>query len=232
MLPMAVQFSKIQEKSNMPITFPCGSPFTNAGNIVEVSDLCRWMIKKPELVHKLLRLVTDHILQVAKYWVDTFGPDRMIARDILPVESNQIISPRQFGGFAFPYLKEVHEKVLAMGVKRFSTHVCGEQNLNLSYLAQIPMGDHGIMSFGREVDLDQAIKYFGDRCVIAGNIDPIILQTGTPQQVYSLAKQCLEKGKHAPRGYILTAGCDVPPLAPPYNVYMIMKAVNEAGRYD
>jgi len=232
MLPLAMQFSRMQEQFGLPIVFPCGSPFTCAGNVVDFSMLCLWIIKKPALVHQLLRLVTDHILQVARYWVDTFGPERVTARDILPFETNQIISPKQFEEFAFPYLKEVHEKVLGMGVKRFNTHICGEQNLNLPYLAQIPMGDGGIASFGHEVDLDTAIKYFGDKCIIAGNVEPVVIQMGTPQQVYELAKRCIEKGKYAPRGYILTAGCDIPPLVPPYNIYIMMKAVNDVGWYD
>ncbi len=231
-LPMAMQFSKIQEQFNTPIVFLCGSPFTYAGNMVDFNMLCLWLIKKPELVHQLLRLVTDHILQVARYWVDTFGPDRLTARDILPFETNQIISPKHFKEFAFPYLKEVHEKVLGMGVKRFNTHICGEQNLNLPCLVQIPMGEGGIASFGHEVDLDTAIKYFGDKCIIAGNVEPVIIQTGTPQQIYELTKRCIEKGKYAPRGYILTAGCDIPPLVPPYNIYVMMKAVNDFGWYD
>jgi len=232
MLPLAMQFSRMQERFGMPIVFPCGSPFTCAGNIVDLSILCRWLIKKPALAHRILRLVTEHLLQVAQYWVDTFGREHIAARDILPIEANQIISPQQFEEFAFPYLKEVHEKVLGMGVKRFITHICGQQNLNLPYLAQIPMGDGGIVSFGHEVDLDTAIKYFGNTSIIAGNIEPAVIQTGTPQQVYELSKECIEKGKFAPRGYIFTAGCDIPPLVPPYNIYIMMKAVNDVGWYD
>ena len=231
MLPLAIQFSKMQQQFGMPITFPCGGPITYAGHMVEVSKLCRWMVKKPELVHRLVRLATDHILQVAQYWVDTFGPERIIARDILPIEANQIISPGYFEEFAFPYLKEVHQKVLAMGVKHFITHICGEQNSNLPYLAQLPMGDPGIVSFGREVGLTTAMKYFGDKCVIAGNVNPTVIQTGTPQQVYELAKQCIEEAKYAPRGYILTAGCDVSPLTPPYNIHVMVKAINDFGWY-
>jgi len=226
-----MQFSKMQQQFGMPITFPCGGPITCAGHIVEVSTLCRWMVKKPELVHRLARLATDHILQVAQYWVDTFGPERIIARDILPIEANQIISPGQFEEFVFPYLKEVHQKVLAMGVKHFITHICGEQNLNLPYLAQVPMGDPGIVSFGHEVGLTTAIKYFGDKCVIAGNVNPTVIQTGTARQVYELTKQCIEEAKYAPRGYILTAGCDVSPLTPPYNIYVMVKAINDFGWY-
>jgi uroporphyrinogen decarboxylase len=231
-LPMTMQFSQLQDQHNMPIIFPCGSSFTCAGNIVDLTKFCIWLVKKPTIVHRLLRIVTDHLLQVAQYWVDTFGAERTVARDILPIESNQIISPKHFKEFSLPYLKEVHEKVLGMGVKRFYTHICGEQNLNLPIITKIPMGDGGIVSFGHEVDLNTAIKHFGDKCIIAGNVEPAVIQMGTPDQVYELSKECIKKGKSAPKGYILTAGCDIPPLAPPYNIYIMNKAVNDFGRYD
>ena len=69
-------------------------------------------------------------------------------------------------------------------------------------------------------------------CIIAGNVNPAVIQTGTPKEVYELSKQCIEKGKHAPRGYTLTSGFGLPPLAPPYNVYAMLKAVNNLGWYD
>ena len=232
MLPLAMRFSKMQEQSTIPIVLSCATPFTLAGNIAGVDKLSRWTIKKPELVHKLLRLSTDHILQVIQHWVESFGTNLVTLHDMLPTESNQIISPRHFEEFAFPYLREVHERALAVGIQRFVVHICGEQNMNLPLLAQIPLGESSVVSFGHEVDLSTAIQYFGDRCIIAGNVNPTVIQTGTAQQVYEASKQCIEKGKDAPLGYILAAGCDIPPLAPPYNLYAMIKAVKDFGWYE
>ena len=94
------------------------------------------------------------------------------------------------------------------------------------------MGDPGIVSLGHEVDLDTGIKYFGDNCIVAGNIEPTRIQNGTPQQVYELAKQCIEKAKNAPRGYIFMPACETPPMSPPYNFYTILKAIGDLGYYD
>lgn len=35
--------------------------------------MCCWMLKKPELVYRLARVVADFHIAVAQYWVDTFG---------------------------------------------------------------------------------------------------------------------------------------------------------------
>ncbi len=231
MLPLAMQFSKISEKAGMSVSIVLGGPFTIAGNLCQASVLCRWMIKKPELVHRLLRLAADHIVNVVRCWLDTFGEGRFIVHFWEPLASNQIISPRQFEKFVFPYQKEIHEKVLVMGVKHIFCHICGEQNLNLPYWAQIPMGAPGIVSFGHEVDLEVAAKYF-PKDIIYGNIEPAIIQTGTAQQVYELCRIAIEKGKKSPGGFILGPGCELPAMAPPYNVYVMTKAINDFGWYS
>ena len=228
----AMEFSRICQQNHRPITFALGSPFTFAGNLCGLDQLCRWMIKKPELAHRLLRVTTDFYLQVARYWVDTFGAQRVTPFIATPAESNDVISPKQFEEFAFPYMKELCEKVLGMGVRRFYCHLCGEQNLNLPLFAQIPMGKATLVSFGHQVDLTTAIKYFGDKYIIVGNIEPAVIQNGTPEQVYEICRQCIEKAKYAPNGFVLCPGCELPPMAPPYNVYMLKKAVYDFGWYD
>jgi uroporphyrinogen decarboxylase len=232
MLPLAMEFSKLQDKYGAPISIVLGGNFTIAGNICPVEKVCRWMVRKPELVRQLLRAATDHILEVIRYWAETFGAERVIPNIWEPLASNQIISPKQFEEFVLPYLKESSEKILGMGVRHIYYHICGEQNLNLPCWAQVPMGDPGIVSVGHEVDLATVINYFGDRCIVVGNVDPVVIQSGTPQEVYQLSKRAIEKGKKAPRGYMLMSGCEIPPMSPPYNVYMMTKAVNDFGWYD
>lgn len=233
MLSTMMQFSEIAEKNSLPILPFISPPFTTVGNICGVENLCRWMYRKPDIVHHLLQLATDHSVQVAEHWADTFGAENVHAREGTATESNQMISPKHFERFVLPYEKQLHERILAAGIKRFfNCHICGDEEMNLPYWAQVPMGELGLVSFDHDVDLTTAIKYFGETCIIAGNVSTSVLQTGTPQEVYELARQCIEKGKRAPRGFMLSAGCGVPPMAPPYNIYMMRKAIDDFGWYD
>jgi uroporphyrinogen decarboxylase len=232
MLPLAMQFSRLQDENGISPSVVVGGPFTIAGNICTVDTLCRWLIKKPELIHQLLRLATDHILDIARHWIDTFGVGRVCLQIWEPLATNQIISPKQFAKHVLPYQIELHEKILKMGIKHILCHICGEQNLNLPYWAQVPMGDPGIISIGSEVDITTAIEYFGDTCIIAGNIEPALLQSGTTQQIYECCRQAIERGRRAPRGYALMQGCEVPVNTPPYNLYTMKKAINDFGWYD
>lgn len=232
MLPLAMRFSHIQNEQGLYPSVIVGGPFTIAGNICSVERLCRWLIKKPELGHRLLRLATDHILDVAKYWTETFGVGRVSIQIWEPLSTNQIISPKQFEKFVLPYQMEIHQKILDLGIRYLLCHICGDQNLNLPYWAQIPMGNPGIVSIGREIDIAKAIEVFGNTSIIAGNIEPSIIQTGTSQEIYELCRQAIEKGKRAPRGYLLMQGCEVPINTPPDNLFTMRTAIDDFGWFD
>lgn len=231
MLPLAMRFSQLQVKNGLSPSVVAGGPFTIAGNICAVETLCRWLLKKPELVNRLLRLAADHVADIAGYWIDTFGKNKVHIQIWEPLASNQIISPKQFEKFILPYQIELHEKILKMGVASILCHICGEQNANLPLWAQVPMGNTGIISIGKEVDIAAAVERFGKSCVIAGNIEPSFIQTGAPQEIYECCRQAIEKGKRAPRGFALMQGCEMPVNTPPYNFYSMKKAIDDFGWY-
>jgi len=231
-LPLAMEFSKLQEAHGFPVSLVLGGPFTIAGNICGAGVLCRWLIRNTEVACQLLRLAMDHILDVVRHWVDTFGPRRVALQIWEPLTSNQVISPRQFSKYVLPYEKELYDRLSAIRVKYVLSHLCGEQNLNLPYWAEVPLGDPAIVSFGREVDLADAVRYFGDKYVIAGNVGTSVMQNGARRELYEVCRQCVEKAKHAPRGYILMPGCEVPVMTPSHNLYVMRKAVDDWGWYE
>lgn len=230
-IPLAMEFSRLQEKDEgtvISVTF--GGNFTIAGNICPVERLCRWMIKKPDLVHRILRLATDHIIDIVQYWVDTFG-DRVVPQIWEPLACNDIISPKQFEDFVLPYMQESGQKILDIGVKNIFYHICGEQNANLPYWAQMPMGKLGICSIGSQIKVADAIEHLGNMAIIAGNIEPHVMQTAPHGHIYELCREAIETGKKAPNGFMLMSGCEVPPATPPYNVYIMRKAIDDFGWY-
>lgn len=230
-LPRAMQFSRIQVEHGMSPSLVVGGPFTVGGNICSVARLCRWLIKEPELAHRLLRMTTDHLIETARYWAETFGEGEVSIQIWEPLATNQIISPKQFERFVLPYQVELHEKILEAGIRYILCHICGDHNMNLPFWQQVPMGEPGIVSIGKEVEIHKAIKYFGKTSIIAGNIEPSLIQTGTPREIYEACRTAIEAGKRTPRGYALMEGCEVPVNTPPYNYYIIRKAVYDFGAY-
>jgi uroporphyrinogen decarboxylase len=234
-VPLMTEFYEISSKEKLDnepfnVMAMIGGPFTLAGNICGPEKLAKWTIKKPEAAHRLLRLATDHIIELAQYFMDKFNLKGGLAFTGEATAANQIISPKQFEQFVLPYVREEHEKVLDMGYKHIYCHICGEQNLNLPYWSQIPFGDPGIISIGHEVDIDTAAQHFPND-VILGNLEPAKLQVETPDEIYQATKELFERGMKIKGGYILSPGCGMPPMAPVENMMAMTEAVHDFGWY-
>jgi uroporphyrinogen decarboxylase len=234
--PMRMEFCKLSSQERLDnepfnVMVFMGGAFTNAAGMPGIENFGRWMLRKPEVVHHLMRIVIDYYVELAQYWKDTFGIEGVLPFFGEPTTANQIISPKQFEQFAMPYLKELCEALLAMGYRHIYPHICGEQNLNLPYWAQIPFGDPGIISVGHEVELETAAKYFPND-IIMGNLEPAIIQTRTPQEVYQATREVVEKGKKISTGYIFAPGCELPPKAPIENLRAMSQAIDDFGWYE
>jgi uroporphyrinogen decarboxylase len=235
-IPKRMEFSKLQAEAGWPIAFYARSPFSMAADICGVEQFARWLMKKPRICERLIRMGLEHTLNVLRYWVDTFGAENIVYHMSSPSESNQVFSPNHIQRYSLPYHKEFHQRMKALGINKFNFHICGEQNLNLPYLAELASSENSwphpsILSFGHEVDLENAAWYFPDD-IIMGNIEPALIQSGTSQQVYELSRICIEKGKKIPGGFILSSGCELSPKGPAYNVWMMTKAMNDFGWYE
>jgi uroporphyrinogen decarboxylase len=227
-----LELSSRESLDNKPwnIVFQLEGTYTCASNIVGTEQFSRWVFKAPHAVHRLMRMAADFGVEVARYWKKIFGTKGVLPWGGDPISSNQVISPKTFETFNLPYRKEVHEKVLDMGYKTIFMHICGEQNKNLPYWAQIPMGDPGIVSFGHEVDLESADEYF-PKDIIVGNLDPVIIQVGKPEAVYEATGDVVRKGKKLSGGFMFGPGCELPPMTPVENVRAMTQAVNDFGWY-
>ena len=223
-LPMYLAMAQLQSKNSLPVFPFITSPIEGARSLCGPELLMRWMLKKPELAHRMLRLATDYSLAVVRHFAATFPPEKQLIFVAAPTASNQMISPKLFETYVLPYQHELHSNTLKAGLGHIVCHICGEHNLNLPLWKEIPMGNPGVVSFGHEVDLLDAVKYFGDSCIIAGNVDPALIHMGPADEVYRLSLKALEKGRKAARGFILMPGCGIPWNVPAYHIHMFKKA--------
>ena len=205
-------------------------PFTIASNIAGPDRFSKWLIKYQDAAHHLVKLATEHIKDLAQYWANVIGTEEVLAAAATITTTNQMISPKHTEEFDFPYLKEAMEAALAIGYRHIYIHICGEQNRNLPLWSKIPFGNPGFISVGHEIELSTAAEFFPDH-IIVGNLNPSIIQLGTPDQIYDAAVKNIEEGKKIARGYIFSPGCELPPLASDDQVMALTKAVNDSGWY-
>jgi uroporphyrinogen decarboxylase len=223
-MPMYLAMANLQSDNNLPVFPFITSPIEGARSLCGPENLMRWMLKKPELAHHILRLATDYSVAVVRYFAASFPPEEQLIFVAAPTASNQMISPKLFETYVLPYQHELHSKTLETGIRHIVCHICGEQNLNLPLWKQIPMGNPGVVSFGHEVDLNAAVKLFGDSSIIAGNVSPALIHMGPADEVYRISWEALEKGRKAACGFILMPGCGIPWNVPAYHLHMFKKA--------
>jgi uroporphyrinogen decarboxylase len=190
----------------------------------------KWLIRKPDLAHELINRLSEWTLAGLPAQKEMLGIEGVLGWCGGPMGSNQLISPKQFEEFVLPDMKRGQARLRELGYKTTYVHICGEQNANLPYWAQVDFGDPGIISVGPEISLETAAEYFPND-IITGNLDPAIIQEGTPGEVYEATRKNIEAGKRIKGGYIFSPGCDLPPRAPVENVRMMTKAVNDFGWY-
>lgn len=235
--PVARRYAEIvrQEKpDNAPFTtiLPAASGFGIACNTAGVDRFLRWLRKKPDLAHYLIDRIFEWTSATLPEQSAKLGSDGILGSGSAgAVSTNSLISARQFEEFALPRLKEGQEQLRALGYKSSFVHICGEQNLNLPYWAQVDFGNPGIISVGHETKLGRAAELF-PKDIIMGNLEPAIIQTATPEEVYEATRKVVEDGKKLPTGYIFSPGCELPPRSPIENIKMMNKAVDDFGWYE
>ncbi|SHI26481.1 uroporphyrinogen decarboxylase family protein [Desulfosporosinus lacus] len=227
------QFARLARAKGYSVSIPGGSPMGIAGTIVGLDLLLRWLHKEPELVHRVLRLATDYLLQIADQYITEFGPENCSVFSTYPLECQALVSPKIFEKFSLPYVKEICVKLKARGVKKWVFHLCGDHTRNLHlWTEEIRPEVRSTITIGHEMDIQHVARVFGENIIIGGNIPTVLLQTGTPREVLEASRGIIEKMKNHSGGYILMPACALPPLTPPINVFAMVKAVTLYGQYD
>ncbi len=222
-VPKYFEAGKIQAANGELITFDLGTPFLLASNIIGVDNMMLMMIESPEAVHNVLAESTKFYIRLLELWVENFGAANIFPMMAASSESNRLISPAFHETFSIPYLKQVLDKMLDLQVDKLLLHICSEQNPNLPNYQKLTYPINTIFSVGPEMDLTKMARLF-PRYIIAGNIDPIKFLQSKPQEIFEECCEIIKTMAQTDTRFILMPGCDVPPNAPPINVYQMVKA--------
>jgi uroporphyrinogen-III decarboxylase len=106
--------------------------------------------------------------------------------------------------------------------------MCGRSG-HLLEIFRDDLAIHELQGFGYEVDLDRIAEVLGGRVVLLGNVNPMLIHAGTPDEVRAATRRVLDK--LAPLGgLIVQDGNNIPPGSPVANINAMMAAAEEWGR--
>ncbi len=217
-LPLMVGVAEQLVKSpsrEVPVLSLVEGPFTNCARMLGTEKMMRAVVKNKPLVERLLEKVGRLLAQFGQA-LEGVGVDGLIIAD--PVGSSTMVSRNVYGEMVLPHL----QRFIASLRIPVILHVCGDTDPILDMMAETGAK---ILSLDQCMDLAMAKQRLAGRCGIGGNVDPInALLLGTVEDVKRETLRCLRQG--GKKGYVLMAGCAVPPRTPIEN----LRAMIEAAR--
>lgn len=208
---------------NPALTHTSDGPFGVAGDLMGQTELFTAVYDNPAFVRELLRIVTDKLIE----WLDfCWEEEQLPARDFAWTDDLAVsLSAKSYRELVLP-----EEKRLRFHFDGWlSLHMCGKTDHLLQTFVE-DLQIHEFQGFGYQVDLDRIAEVMGGRVVLVGNVNPMLIHTGTPEQVREATRIVIEK--LAPyRGLIIQDGSNIPPGSPLENINAMMEAAKLYGRY-
>jgi MtaA/CmuA family methyltransferase len=98
-------------------------------------------------------------------------------------------------------------------------HICGNITHLLNSLKDLQTD---IIDLDWQVDLDHGREILGNNVIIGGNINPVLVQDKTEEEVYNMSRMLVDKFKD--QKYLLAAGCEITVLTPHNNLMAMRRA--------
>ena len=120
------------------------------------------------------------------------------------------------------YIKERHKELISFihecgaGVK---LHICGDITHLLESIREI---NTDIIDLDWQVDMDHARAILGNDVVTGGNINPVLIQDNTEDEVYRISRELVDKYRE--QKYLLAGGCEITVLTPHSNLMAMRRA--------
>ncbi|MCL4176445.1 MAG: uroporphyrinogen decarboxylase family protein [Verrucomicrobia bacterium] len=193
-------------------------PLTVASHLLGVTEFLLALKLKPAATQALLRVTATLVRTWLQAQADALEEVEavMVLDDIAG-----FLSPTDYLEFAHPHLKTVFD-AFPGALKVFHN----DTNNAVSYRHMADLGIH-IFNFTHLQPLDQVRRLVGPDLCLMGNVPPLeVLAEGTPDQVRTAARHCLEIHGRRP-GLLLSAGGGVSPGTPGANLAALIEAARD-----
>ena len=192
-------------------------PYSLAGRLLDVSEIMVLCYEEPDMVHAVLEKVTSFLIDYMNAYKKTGAGGVMVAEPLAG-----LLSPSLMEEFAAPYMKKI---VDAVQTDEFLVvyHNCGDAILNLT--EGIVSSGAAAYHFGNAVDMKKMLEKMPSDVIVMGNIDPVgEFRNGTPESIAKATEALLETCKAHPN-FVISSGCDIPPMAKWENIDAFFGAV-------
>lgn len=206
--------------TDRPVLAGMIGPFSLAARLLDVSEIMMDCYDDPDMVHLVLEKVTEFLVSYAGAY-KAAGANGIVMAE--PVSG--LLSPALEEEFSSPYVKKIVDAVQSDDFAVIY-HNCGDNVAKM--LDSVLSTGCAAYHFGNAVDMEKdIISQVPSDVIVMGNIDPAgTLRMGTPEKVREETIALLEKCAKYPN-FVLSSGCDIPPLTPWDNIDAFFAATDE-----
>ena len=206
--------------TDRPVLAGMIGPFSLAARLLDVTEIMMDCYDDPDMVHLVLDKVTTFLIEYARAYKATGAGGIMMAEPV-----SGLLSPTLEEEFSSPYVKRIVDAVQDDGFSLIY-HNCGDNVPRM--LDSILSTGAAAYHFGNAVDMESdIIRQVPETTLVMGNIDPAgVLRLGTPEKVREETLALLGKCSKYPN-FLLSSGCDIPPMTPWENIKAFFAAFEE-----
>ncbi|MDO4554544.1 MAG: uroporphyrinogen decarboxylase family protein [Lachnospiraceae bacterium] len=197
-------------------------PFSLASRLMGVSEAMIHCFTDPDMVHTVLTKVTKFIIEYINAYKAVGANGVLMAEPMAG-----LLSPDLEEEFSCKYVKEIVE---ATQTDEFiiGYHNCGDAAIH--QLPSITKNGCRILHFGNSINMAELMKGVPSDIVAMGNVDPAgQFRNGTPDSVKEDTLSVMEQCCSYPN-FVISSGCDIPPLASWDNIDAFFEGINEYYR--
>lgn len=194
-------------------------PFSLAARLFDVSEIMIDCYDDPDMVHTVLEKVTQFLIAYAKAY-KAAGANGVVMAE--PVAG--LLSPALEEEFSAPYVKQITDAVQD-DTFLMVYHNCGD---NTPRMTQSLMSiGAAAYHFGNSINMKDMLEKFPSDIPVMGNLDPAgVLRMGTPELVREKTLELLNECSGY-ENFVVSSGCDIPPMTPWENLDAFFNAVEE-----
>lgn len=194
-------------------------PFSLAGRLMDMTEIMGNCYDEPEMVHATLEKVTTFLIAYAK-WYKAVGAHGVVMAE----PAAGLLSPALMGEFSAPYVKRIAD---AVQDDAFIVvyHNCGPAVNRM--IPEVLTTGAAAFHFGNAISLAEIAPQIPAEVPFMGNVDPVsAFRNGTPEFIRGETLRVMGECSQYPN-FIISSGCDIPPVSPWENIDAFFKAVAE-----
>ena len=185
-------------QGTVPVIGWIEGPLAEACDLAGVSQMLTQLMMEPDFCNLLMDKCMDTAKDFAKVQIEA-GCDIIGIGDAICSQ----IDPYTYDTFVKERHRELIDFIHANGA-RTKLHICGDITHLLPSLKEVGTD---ILDIDYDVDISYARSVLGDKTILCGNIEPVLIQNTTPEEVESLSRKLVEL--HGHERFILSAGCEI-----------------------